>query len=54
MRWGPVQGDLLGNIWAVAAGASKEGICHQLPPSVRLPANPVISLVFLAGMAQIH
>lgn len=42
------------NIWAAAAKASQEGICHQCPPSVRLPANQVISLLFLAGMAQKH
>lgn len=38
----------------MAAKASQEGICHQCPPSVRLPANQVISLLFLAGMAQKH
>lgn len=42
------------NIWAAAAKASQEGICHQCPASVRLPANQVISPVFLAGMAQKH
>lgn len=42
------------NIWAAAAKASQEDICHQCPPSVRLPANQVISLLFLAGLAQKH
>lgn len=43
-----------GNIWAAAAKASQEDICHQCPPSIRLLANQVISLLFLAGVSQKH